>query len=188
MKLIVGLGNPGVRYIGTRHNIGYMVVEELSRRYGLGAERANFCGLWQEADLQGIRACLLRPTTYMNLSGRSVQAAVQFYKLPLEELLVICDDFSLPLGRLRLRGKGSAGGQKGLQNIIQHLGTEEFARLRIGIGPLPEGRDATGFVLSRFTADEQPIIQQAILRAADAVVVWAREGIEKTMSLYNRSD
>jgi len=187
VKLIVGLGNPGARYADTRHNVGFMVVEALSRRYGIGSERTNFSGLWQEADLEGVRAFLLRPTTYMNCSGTSVQAAVRFYQLPLQEILVICDDFHLPLGKLRLRPKGSAGGQKGLQNIIQHLGSQEFARLRIGIGPLPEGVDATSFVLGRFMPDEQPIIQEAIRRAAEAVVLWAKEGIETTMNRYNRS-
>ncbi|MCS7304634.1 MAG: aminoacyl-tRNA hydrolase [Thermoguttaceae bacterium] len=187
MKLIVGLGNPGTRYAETRHNVGFMVVEQLGRRYGVGSERENFSGLWQEANLEGVRAFLLRPTTYMNCSGLSVQAAVRFYQLPLEEMLVICDDFHLPLGKLRLRPKGSAGGQKGLQNIIQHLGSQEFPRLRIGIGPLPEGADATNFVLSRFSPEEQPIIQEAVRRAADAAVFWAREGIEKTMTQYNRS-
>ncbi|HOM16808.1 MAG TPA: aminoacyl-tRNA hydrolase [Thermoguttaceae bacterium] len=185
MKLIVGLGNPGARYEGTRHNVGFMVVEELGRRYGVGTERSGFSGLWREADLEGVRAFLLRPTTYMNCSGTSVQAAVGFYKLPLDQVLVICDDFHLPLGRLRVRASGSAGGQKGLQHIIQQLGSEEVARLRIGIGSVPEGWDATGFVLSRFTPEEEPIVHQAIRRAADAVVVWAREGIEKCMSLYN---
>ncbi len=187
MKLIVGLGNPGASYAETRHNVGFMVVEELASRYGLGMERSQFSGLWQEADLQGVRAFLLRPTTYMNCSGLSVQAAVRFYQLPLEEMLVICDDFHLPLGKLRLRPQGSAGGQKGLQNIIQHLGSQQFPRLRIGIGPVPKGVDATGFVLSRFTPEELPIIRQSIGRAVEAVVVWAREGIEKSMNLYNRS-
>lgn len=185
MKLIVGLGNPGARYEGTRHNVGYMVVEELARRCAIGSERTNFSGRVIEADLGGERSLLLRPTTYMNASGRSVQAAVAFYKLPLEAILVICDCFHLPLGKIRLREKGSSGGQKGLENIIQQLGSEEFPRLRIGIGFLPEGWDPTGFVLSRFSSDEQTIIQQATTRAADAVLVWAREGIQKCMNLYN---
>ncbi len=185
MKLVVGLGNPGRKYEGTRHNVGYAVLAELARRHGVGAPRSSFLGEVLEADLDGARALLLSPTTYMNQSGASVQAAAGFYKLPLDELLVICDDLNLPLGKLRARSKGSAGGQKGLDDIIRRLGSEEFSRLRIGIGSPPAGWEATGYVLGRFTPDEKIEIDRAIPRAADAVVDWAREGIEFCMNRYN---
>lgn len=185
MKLVVGLGNPGRRYEGTRHNVGYAVLAELARRHADGTPRSSFQGEVLEAGLDGVKALLLSPTTYMNASGASVQAAVGFYKLPLEHLLVVCDDLNLPLGKIRVRGKGSAGGQKGLEDVIRRLGTEEFARLRIGIGGPPEGWDATGFVLGKFTADEKMEIDQAVARASDAVVVWARDGVDCCMNRYN---
>ena len=147
MKLVVGLGNPGRRYQGTRHNVGYAILAELARKFGLSPPRERFQGEMVEADLAGgrgasrgcgagagIRALLLSPTTYMNLSGASVQEAMSFYKLPNHELLVLCDDLNLPVGKLRFRAGGSSGGQKGLDDIIARLGTEEFSRLRLGIG------------------------------------------------------
>ncbi len=185
MKLVVGLGNPGRRYEGTRHNVGYEILAQLARQYGTSAVRSRFHGEVVEAELGGQKSLLLSPTTFMNLSGVSVQEAVNFYKLPSEDLLVLCDDLNLPVGRLRLRARGSAGGQKGLDDIIGRLGTEEFARLRVGIGSAPEGRDWAGYVLSKFTPEELPVIQQAMGLAADAVVAWAREGIEICMNQYN---
>jgi peptidyl-tRNA hydrolase, PTH1 family len=185
VKLVVGLGNPGRRYQGTRHNVGFAVLAELARRHGLGRPKSSFRGEVVEADLAGTRALLLGPMTYMNNSGTSVQAAAGFYKVPGEDLLVVCDDLNLPLGKLRVRIKGSSGGQKGLEDIIQRLATEDFPRLRIGIGSPPEGWDATAYVLGRLTAEEKNEIDHAVLRAADAVVVWAREGIECCMNQYN---
>ena len=130
---------------------------------------------------------LLCPHTYMNNSGQSVLAARDFYKLPDEDLLIVCDDFNLPLAKLRFRAKGSSGGQKGLQDIIRRLGTEAFARLRIGIGPPAEGWNVADFVLSKFTDDENSVIAEAISRAADASAVWVREGIGYCMNQYNAS-
>ena len=185
MKLIVGLGNPGRRYQGTRHNVGYTVLAELARRFSTGRPKSKFQGEVMEVDLEGPRALLLSPVTYMNNSGASVQAARDFYKLPEEDLLVICDDLNLPLAKLRFRARGSSGGQKGLADIIRRLGTEEFARLRIGIGAPSGGLDATDYVLRKFTRQEMPEIEEAIWRAADAVAAWAREGIEHCMNQYN---
>ncbi len=185
MKLVVGLGNPGRKYEATRHNVGYAVLAELARRHAVSAPRKNFHGETVEASLDGERALLLSPTTYMNRSGTSVQAAAQFYKVDLGELLVICDDLNLPLGKIRVRAKGSAGGQKGLEDILQRLGSDNFPRLRIGIGAPPEGWDATGFVLGKFAAEEKDEIARAVSRAADAVLVWAREGVESCMNQYN---
>jgi len=185
MKLIVGLGNPGRKYQKTRHNVGFLVLAELARRFAVGRARSKFQGEVVEADVDGHRALLLSPSTYMNNSGASVRAALDFHKLPHEELLVICDDLNLPLAKLRFRAKGSSGGQKGLGDIIRRLGTEEFARLRIGIGAPPEQWDAIDYVLSKFTRAEVPEVEEAVQRAADGVAVWAREGIEHCMNRYN---
>lgn len=185
MKLVVGLGNPGRRYEGTRHNIGWVVLAELARRFGATPPKAKFQGAVVEAELSGEKSLLLSPTTYMNLSGSSVQEAKSFYKIPNEDLLVICDDLNLPVGKLRFRPRGSSGGQKGLQHIIERLGTEEFSRLRIGVGTAPPGRAWADYVLSKFTPDETPTVKEAVVVAADAVAVWAREGTEFCMNQYN---
>lgn len=185
MKLVVGLGNPGRRYEGTRHNVGYMVLAELARRHSVGGVRTKFHGDLIEADLDGHRTLLLGPTTYMNLSGLSVQEAKTFYKISDEEMLVVCDDLNLPLGKLRVRAGGSSGGQKGLDDIIRRLGSEEFARLRIGIGSPPQGRDWADFVLTKFCGEEAAEMELVVPRAAEAVVVWARDGIQRCMNEYN---
>ena len=165
--------------------MGYAVLAELARKHATGRPRSRFHGEVVEADLDGEKALLLSPVTYMNRSGSSVLAARNFFKLPDQELLVVCDDLSLPLGKLRFRSRGSSGGQKGLEDIIVCLGTEEFPRLRIGVGPPPEGWDAADYVLGKFAAEEIPQIEQAVLRAAGAVVDWARQGIESCMNQYN---
>lgn len=185
MKLVVGLGNPGRQYQQTRHNVGFAVLGELARRFGQSGPRGKFRGEVVEASIEGQRALLLGPLTYMNRSGASVQEAKQFYKIPEEEILVVCDDLNLPLAKIRLRGNGSGGGQKGLEDIIRRLGTEDFPRLRIGIGSPPEGWNWVDFVLSKFSKEEADEIEQAVKRAADAVTVWAREGIAATMNQYN---
>jgi peptidyl-tRNA hydrolase, PTH1 family len=185
MKLVVGLGNPGRRYEGTRHNIGYAVLAELARRFATVPPKARFHGAVVEADLNGQKTLLLSPTTFMNLSGTSVQEAKSFYKLTNEDLLVICDDLNLPVGKLRFRPRGSSGGQKGLEDTIQRLATEDFARLRIGVGTAPEGWNWADYVLSKFSAEELPIIERAVTLAADAVVLWARDGVEVCMCQYN---
>jgi len=185
MKLVVGLGNPGRRYEGTRHNVGFAVLAELARRFATSRPKSKFQGELVEADLLGQKTLLLSPLTYMNRSGSSVQAARDFYKLSNETLLVVCDDLNLPLAKLRFRTKGSSGGQKGLDDVIRILGTEDFSRLRIGIGDPPEGFDATDYVLAKFTTEEKPEIEHAISQAVEAVTVWAREGVEHCMNRYN---
>jgi peptidyl-tRNA hydrolase, PTH1 family len=185
MKLVVGLGNPGRRYEGTRHNIGYAVLAELARKFGVGPPKARFQGAVVEAELGAEKALLLSPTTFMNRSGISVQETMRFYKLAGEDLLVICDDLNLPVGKLRFRPRGSSGGQKGLEDIIGRLATEDFARLRIGVGAAPEGWDWADYVLSKFTPEERPAIELAAGLAADAVAVWAREGIDFCRNQYN---
>ena len=187
MKLIAGLGNPGRRYAGTRHNLGYAVVEVLASRWSVDVSRyqARFEGQMGGADVDGERVWLLMPTTYMNLSGRSVAPAARYYKVENADVLVICDDLDLPVGRIRLRRSGSGGGQKGLTDVLRHLSTDEVPRLRLGIGSVH--RSATvEYVLSRFSPDEQVLADQAVRTAADAAECWVRGGIETAMNEFNR--
>lgn len=185
MKLIVGLGNPGAKYKDTRHNVGFETAALLARRFGTSPARAKFQGELVEATIAGQKTLILTPLTFMNLSGMSVLATRDFYKIETQDLLVVCDDFNLPLAKIRLRAKGSAGGQKGLDDTIRRLGTEEVPRLRIGIGAPPPGRDVAAYVLSKFTSEEQPEIAAAIQQAADAAASWAERGIQPAMNQYN---
>jgi len=185
MKLIVGLGNPGRKYQGTRHNVGFEVLGTVARRQAAGPLRSKFEGEVTEIDEGGVRALLLCPLTYMNRSGQSVRAACDFYKLPVQQLLVVCDDFQLPLGKLRFRPSGSAGGQKGLVDIIQRLGSDQFARLRIGIGSPPAAWDPADYVLSRFREDERQAIDASIRLASQGVIDWMTQGIGHCMNHYN---
>jgi PTH1 family peptidyl-tRNA hydrolase len=184
IKLVVGLGNPGTKYQETRHNIGFELVDRLARGgHGVPFSR-KFDGQVAEAEIEFHRVLLLKPEAFMNLSGRSVGQVVRFYKLLLSDVLVVCDDLSLPLGKLRIRPGGSDGGQKGLRDITAHLGTEEFPRLRIGIGDR-EDVDAVDYVLTRFRSAERPIISDALILASQAVAVWVTQGIEAAMNRFN---
>jgi PTH1 family peptidyl-tRNA hydrolase len=185
MKMIVGLGNPGAKYQDTRHNVGFEVAARLAKQFGSSTPRARFQGEIVEANIAGQKVLLLTPLTFMNASGASVLATRDFYKIELADMLVVCDDFNLPLAKLRLRAKGSAGGQKGLDDILTRLGTEEVPRLRIGIGAPQAGRDVAGYVLSRFAKDEQPVIAEALDRAAEAAAGWVGQGLEPTMNKHN---
>ena len=193
MKLVVGLGNPGRKYEGTRHNVGFAVVREVARRHAVGKSKTSFQAEVMEAAWFGKnpsgaekqKVLLLLPQTFMNLSGNSVGAARDFYKLTNEELLIVCDDFNLPLAKLRFRSAGSAGGQKGLADVIRRLGTDEVPRLRIGVGPVPDHWEAIDFVLGKFTSAESSEIDLTIQRAADAVEDWAVEGLAACMNRYN---
>lgn len=183
--MVVGLGNPGRKYQATRHNIGYEVLWNLAKRFATGSPKSNFQGDLVDANLEGVRVLLLWPQTYMNRSGTCVVQVRDFYKLENSDLLVVCDDLNLPLARLRVRAKGSSGGQKGLEDIIRALGTDEFARLRVGIGSPPENWDAADYVLGKFNKQELAEVEVAIGRAADAVVEWARYGEGPCMNRYN---
>ncbi len=185
MKLVVGLGNPGRKYEGTRHNVGFDVLACLARRYGVGRPKAKFNAEVAETSIKNEKTILLSPLTFMNLSGQSVRAAVDFYKLPLTDILVICDDINLEVARLRFKPSGSAGGQNGLKDIIQRLGTQSIGRLRVGVGRPPPNWDAADFVLGKFSTDEQSEIELGIARAADAVEVWVENGVEKAMNQFN---
>jgi PTH1 family peptidyl-tRNA hydrolase len=187
MKLIVGLGNPGDKYKGTRHNVGFEVAQRLAKKFGTATPRARFQGETVEAKIAGQKVTILTPLTYMNVSGASVLAARDFYKIEHPEILIICDDFNLLLAKLRLRSKGSAGGQNGLGDIIRRLGNEEIPRLRIGVGAPPPEWDPADYVLGRFPKDEQPIIAEALDRAAQAAAAWVERGLEAAMNEYNAS-
>jgi peptidyl-tRNA hydrolase, PTH1 family len=183
-KLVVGLGNPGSKYEGTRHNIGFEVIDRLAQG-GSGAPFSRkFDGQLAETEIDFHKILLLKPQTFMNLSGRSVRQAAQFYKLDLADLLVVCDDLSLPLGKLRLRAGGADGGQKGLRDIAAQLGSEQFPRLRIGLGERGTV-DASDFVLTRFRSVERPIIDDALISASQAVAVWGTQGIAAAMNRFN---
>jgi peptidyl-tRNA hydrolase, PTH1 family len=184
MKLVVGLGNPGSKYEATRHNIGFEVVDRLAEGGSRATFSRKFDGLLAETEIEFHRVLLLKPQTFMNLSGRSVGQALRFYKIELADLLIVCDDLNLPLGKLRLRGGGSDGGQKGLRDITAHLGSEAYARLRVGIGERDEV-DATDFVLSRFSRSERPFIDDALILASQAVALWTAKGLAAAMNRFN---
>ncbi len=185
MKLIVGLGNPGPAYQDTRHNVGFDVLELLAKRAGEPLRRARFQGEAAQVSLRGSPALLLWPLTWMNLSGSSVLAARDFYKIDESAMLVACDDFNLPLDTLRLRPGGSAGGQKGLSDILARLGTNDVPRLRLGIGPVSPGWQPADFVLGRFAKDERERVAGMVERAADAAEEWVARGIQAAMNRYN---
>ncbi len=187
MKLIVGLGNPGKKYTDTRHNVGFRVIAELHQRFGAPRPSAKFDSELLQVQVSSAqqKVLLQSPLTFMNASGNAVRAAVDFYKIQLPDVLVICDDFQLDLGRLRFRPHGSAGGQKGLQDIIQKLGTQDFPRLRIGVGQPPPGWDVANYVLGKFAPEEFPEIEKAIGRAADGVLQWIDQGTQQAMNRFN---
>ncbi|GAB6159241.1 aminoacyl-tRNA hydrolase [Desulfotomaculum varum] len=184
MKLIVGLGNPGPAYAHTRHNVGFMVIDSLARQLGAEVNKEQHKALVGQAAIGGTRVILAKPQTYMNLSGQAVVALMNWYKLTPEDLLVIADDMDLPPGFLRMRKKGSDGGQKGLRNIIELLGTQEFPRLRLGIGRPAHG--AVDHVLGKIAGTEAELLQEAIARAAEAAKTWVLEGTDKAMNKFNQ--
>jgi PTH1 family peptidyl-tRNA hydrolase len=199
MKLIVGLGNPGREYVGTRHNIGWTVVEAFATRLGwIGkpaefdrVARTNFDGLTLDGTMSlhatggTEKLLLLKPTTYMNLSGRSVQAAMAFYQLTPNDVMVVVDELALPCGKLRIRAGGSSGGHNGLRDIERALGTGEYPRLRVGIDPPPERVPGRDYVLGRFTEEQQKQIEPAIERATSALIAWIEQGINAAMNKFN---
>ena len=184
--LVVGLGNPGEKYENTRHNVGFLTVDELAERARVPVQKLKYRALTNTVELGGARALLMKPVTYMNLSGEAVGQAARFYKIPPERVLVISDDVSLPLGKLRIRKRGSAGGHNGLKNIIQHLGTDQFPRVKIGVGEKPHpDYDMADWVLSRFTGEDLKTITEAVKRAADAVECVVKDGPDKAMNRFN---
>jgi peptidyl-tRNA hydrolase, PTH1 family len=184
--LIVGLGNPGAEYAKTRHNAGFMLADLLASRWQAGwSTERKFQSRVARAERGGRRVALGEPQTFMNLSGAAVSALVRFYQVPLTKLVVAVDDADLPLGEIRLRPRGSSGGHHGLESIEQHLGSREFARLRIGIGRKDGTREITGHVLGRLSAGELAVLEQILARAADQLECWLAHGLQKAMSQFN---
>lgn len=183
--LIVGLGNPGAKYEATRHNVGFAVIDELARRHDLGAGRSQKQALAWDGSIGMRRVKLAKPLTYMNRSGESVRQLVDYFDIQLENLLVIHDDLDTPFGSLRLRWNGGHGGQNGLRSIVRHLGSTDFARLRFGIGRPPGRMDPVHYVLQAFRGDDAIRADELAARAADAIEVWLRDGLERAMTLYN---
>ena len=183
--LIVGLGNPGRQYKENRHNIGFMLVDRLAARLGLAFSRLESRALVTKGEHQGKRLILAKPQTFMNLSGQAVAGLLRFYKVPLEHLLVAYDDVDLPLGTLRLRPAGGAGGQKGMLSVIERLGTQDFPRLRLGIDPPPGRMDAAAYVLQDFSRAQAEFLPEILDRAVDAVLVFVEEGLPAAMNRYN---
>ena len=187
MKLVVGLGNPGARYRGTRHNIGFEVIDGLVSRHGLKLQPWRSLAETAEWRRPEGRVWFVKPTTFMNLSGDAVVALMGFYKVELTDLFVVCDDVNLPVGRLRARPEGSDGGNNGLASIITSLGTNGFSRLRIGVGRGDPQRDLVDHVLSRFSPEDLAVVNGAVERAVEAVGVWIDEGIARVMNSFNRA-
>lgn len=186
MKLIVGLGNPGTRYRQTRHNVGFDVVDELARRHRLKFEAARSEAVVARVRNDGDRVLLAKPLTFMNRSGDAVAGLLHFYRVPLADVLIVIEDVNLPLGHLRARPGGSAGGHNGLRSVIEVLRTEAFSRLRIGVGRNQADGDLADYVLSRFEPEERSEIDGAVQRGADAVEMFVEAGIEPVMNTYNR--
>lgn len=184
MKIVVGLGNPGRKYDGTRHNVGFAVLDLLAASPSVGGFQSRFDAQVAEWLDDGEKILLLKPETFMNLSGRSVRQAIDFHKIEIDSLLVVADDISLPLGKLRFRAQGTHGGHNGLRDIQSHLATNDYARLRIGVDS-PGDADAADHVLGRFRPAEKPVIEDAVQQAAQGVFLWARHGIQKCMNQYN---
>ena len=189
MKLIVGLGNPGAEYRDTRHNVGFMVADALVERWRVGDQWREKFGALQVKTMVGDEPVIVsKPLTFMNLSGQAVQALAGFYKIDPADVFVVTDDVALPLGRLRARRDGGAGGHNGLRSIIQSLATQAFPRMRVGVGRGDHRRDLADHVLGRFEADERETVSAAVLRAADATEVFLSEGIERVMNAFNAAE
>ena len=186
-QLIVGLGNPGTKYAQTRHNVGFDLLDILAKRWQISiSDRKQFQGIYGEGfGSHNAKVRLLKPQTFMNLSGQSVRATIDWFKLPPESVLVVYDDLDLPLGKIRLRMSGSAGGHNGMKSIISHLGTQNFPRVRIGIGKSAGEKDTISHVLGKFSVVETPIVSKVIYLVNDAIEMSLKQGMEKAMSLYN---
>jgi peptidyl-tRNA hydrolase, PTH1 family len=198
MHLVVGLGNPGNEFVATRHNIGWEAVDELARRLGWIGKKEEF-GRLAKSKFDGLvldgsvaihsgateKVLLLKPTTYMNDSGRSVQSAMAFYQVTPAEMIVVLDDLALPSGKIRIRAGGSSGGHNGLKDIERAIGTDEYPRLRIGIDPAPPRMAGRDYVLGRFTAEQRKAVEPALERSAAAILTWIEKGIEAAMNVFN---
>lgn len=185
MKLIVGLGNPGRQYEETRHNVGFKVIDELSDQLHIPLDKAKFNGVFGQGIVNGEKVLLLKPLTYMNLSGESIRPLMDYYDILVDDILVIYDELDLPVGKIRLREKGSAGGHNGMKSIIHHLGTQEFKRIRIGINRPTNGMKIADYVLGRFQAEESQDIKDAIQKSAEAAEKWVSTPFLQVMNEFN---
>ncbi|MBC2147969.1 aminoacyl-tRNA hydrolase [Listeria booriae] len=184
MKMIVGLGNPGKKYERTRHNVGFMVVDELSFRHQTPWKKSKFNGMISNIVVNGEKALLVKPLTFMNLSGECVRPLMDYYDIPVEDVLIVYDDLDLPTGKIRLRQKGGAGGHNGMKSLIQHLKTQEFNRIRVGVDR-PANGDVINYVLGDFPKAEQPDIIAAIKQSADAIEAWPGKSFQDVMNNFN---
>ncbi len=187
MHLIVGLGNPGSKYDGTRHNVGFLVADKLAGRWDISIDKKRFEGRTGGGSIKGRPVLILKPETFMNLSGIAVRAAMDFYKLEPKDLVVIMDDLALPTGQIRVRPQGSAGGHNGMSDVISRAGTDQIGRVRVGISAPPPMMDAVEYVLGHFRSEERAVMDQAVEMAADAVEMILAEGYPKAMDKYNRT-
>jgi PTH1 family peptidyl-tRNA hydrolase len=185
LKLFVGLGNPGKEYEQTRHNVGFMVIDELAKRWNISFQATKFRGMMASTIISGEKVALCKPLTYMNLSGECVRPLMDYYHIDINDLIVIYDDLDLPVGKIRLRMKGSAGGHNGIKSLIHHLGTQEFKRIRIGIGRPANGQKVTDYVLGRFAEEESDVVMEAILRSADACEKAVTASFLQVMNEFN---
>ena len=186
MYVIAGLGNPGREYEGTRHNVGFMTLDALADKYNIDVREKAFKGLIGKGGIEGNKVILAKPQTYMNSSGESIRAAADYYKVDPEDILIVYDDISLAPGQLRIRAKGSAGGHNGIKSIIAHLGTQEFPRVKVGVGEKPARMDLADYVLGHFSKEEQATMDDAVKEAADAVCEIVNVGIAQAMNDHNR--
>ena len=186
MKLIVGLGNPGLRYKNTRHNTGFLVINKLSKKFDIPVKKRKYKGILGKGSMRGEKVAFFMPQTYMNLSGEAIGEIVKKEKIALEDILLIYDDINLELGLMRLREKGSSGGHNGMESVIEHLGTTEFPRLRIGIKKSGEISDVVNFVLSPFDSAEKPLLKDIIKEAAECAATWVELGPDNTMTRFNK--
>lgn len=186
LYIVVGLGNPGQKYEGTRHNVGFDAIEILARKHGITINKLKHKALSGEGSIGGRRVLLVKPQTFMNLSGESVRDIVDWYKVPVGNIIIIYDDIDLPLGKLKVRPKGSSGTHNGMRSVIYQLQSDEFPRIRIGIDKPPEGWELANYVLSRFSGEDRKVVDEIIVKAADAVEEILRSGIDQAMNKYNR--
>ncbi len=187
MIVIAGLGNPGKEYEHTRHNVGFDLIDVLAERYQIGVNESKFQGLYGKGIIEGEKVILVKPLTYMNLSGICIKEVLHYFKCnPKTDLIVISDDISLPEGMIRIRKKGSAGGHNGLKNIIAQVGTDEFARIRIGVGDKPKNGDLVNHVLGHFTKEARAQVEQGLENAADAIALAVRENMDAAMNQFNK--
>lgn len=185
MLWIAGLGNPGSQYAATRHNVGFMAIDRLADRWGIAVSRSKCKALVGEGNVQGEKVYLIKPMTYMNLSGEAIRAFIDYYKAELSDFIVIYDDLDTPLGQIRLRYKGSSGGHNGIKSVIQHTGTEQFNRIRIGISRPAPGREVIDYVLSPFSKEETKLLEPVLEKTCDAVEFLLKEPFEKAMAKFN---